>query len=563
MTRITFEGRRYPLQPEESALDAMLRGGAKIAFSCRKGSCHSCLLQAIEGVPGDSAQRSLTSEMRRNGYFLPCVAVPKEDLTVRQPDYTSLYSRAVVSERTSVTPDITRLTLDPEPSMRWRAGQYINIRHPEGFVRSYSIASVQAEDVFATLYVRRVPGGVVSRWLCDDVIVGSEVEIQGPLGACHYNIGADGRPMLLLATGSGFAAMFGVVREALAAGHRAPIHLYHGVRVPGDLILQEEVRRLVAAHPTLTYHACVSSGRDVLPVDALRGRVTEFAFRFPPEMKGWLVYACGLPAMVYDARTHAIRAGVHRDDIYVDPFISSAPYQPDDARKLNNIAPDPELWRALRDGEGLTEILTQFYGQVFNDPRLAPFFHRISKQRAIEKQYEFLRGVFTGAPGYLGLNPFNAHHWMVISDELFDYRERMLEAWMIHYGLSEHLRWRWAAVHEAFRAEIVKQSPRGMFVRGEEHNAEGYTSEVVVVATVCDGCCNEMSVGAIGRMHARTGELFCSACDARRVGATGRPGAVASQHPSVAEGAGIAQEARTSDQPVVIGDSSVSRRGST
>lgn len=523
MTRVTFEGRRYPVQRGESALDALLRGGAGVRFSCRKGSCHACVLQATEGDPGEGARRTLPRAMREGGYFLPCAAFPDNDLTARRPDPSALYHRALVSERGGAARDVVRFVLEPAPAVTWRAGQYVNVRHPSGAARSYSIASVLAEDVFITLYVRRVPNGVVSRWLCDEVGVGDEVELQGPMGACHFRDGDRARPLLLLATGTGLGPLLGLAREALAAGHHAPVRLYHGARSPDDLLLRAEALRLATEHPTLSYTACVSGSGAALPAAAVPGRVTDVAFRDHADLTGWAVYACGLPAMVFEARARAVAAGASRGDILTDPYTPSAPFVPDDARKLAGVAPDPELWRALRSGDGLTEILTDFYGRVFDDPRLAPFFERVSRQRAIEKQYEFLRGVFSGEPGYLGLNPFNAHHWMVISDELFDHRERLLEECMTRYGLPAHLRQRWAAVHETFRQEIVKAAPRGMFVRGVERAVEGYTDEEIAVATVCDGCCAEMPAGARGRLHVRTGKLFCRACDAKHVGTTGRP----------------------------------------
>lgn len=204
------------------------------------------------------------------------------------------------------------------------------------------------------------------------------------------------------------------------------------------------------------------------------------------------------------------RAALER--IVSDPFVSPIAYQPKDAEKLRKVAPDPELWAALGQGTRLLAILEDFYTRLYADPRLSPFFHRVTKARAVEKQYAFLQQVFTGQRSYFGEKPFNAHHWMVISDELFDHREALFFATVRAHGLSEPLIARWAAFHEMFRRELVKAAPRGHMRGGVEHDLEGYQDEVVSVGTVCDACGTEVREGAQVRMHRRTGEIFCVDC---------------------------------------------------
>jgi truncated hemoglobin YjbI len=227
--------------------------------------------------------------------------------------------------------------------------------------------------------------------------------------------------------------------------------------------------------------------------------------------------------MVDAARYRAFRAGARREDIHADSFDHATPFMPDDPAKLATLAADPELWEALGRGPGLRAILTDFYARVYEDPRLEPFFHKVTKERAIDKQYSFLADVFAGTHDYFGLKPFNAHHWMIISEELFDYRERLIEECMRRHGLPEHLVRRWCAVHELFRRELVKGAARGLIVDGVEHSLEGFSEETLGIAGMCDGCEQEMPEGSVGRLHARTGELFCFRCTARKIGATVQP----------------------------------------
>lgn len=521
MTRVTFEGARYPLHEGESVLDGMLRGGANLSFSCRRGSCQVCLLRATHGEPGEQAQKGVREAMRARGYFLPCMARPSCDLHVEKPDLSELFVRAMVSKKETLAPDVVRLSLEPETNLTWRAGQYVNVRRADGLVRSYSIASVQSEDYFLELHVERI--GQMSRFLCDELAEGDEVEIQGPVGDCFYDPATRARPMLLIGTGTGLAPLVGIAREALLAGHEGEIFLHHGARTHEKLYMQDELRALAERFPNFHYVPSVSGEAPKPGVAA--GRATDVAFARNGDLRGFVAFFCGKPEVVEAARIGSFRAGIDRRDVHADPFEPSHPYMPDDSKKLKAIPGDPELWKALGEGTGLNAILHDFYGRVYEDPRLAPFFHKVTKQRAIEKQYEFLAGLFTGEQKYFGLNPFNAHHWMVISDELFDYRERLMDECIRRYGLPEHLIRRWGAIHETFRRELVKSSARGLILGGVEQPVEGWSDEVTLIATICDGCGNEMLAGARGRMHVRTGQLFCEGCSARKVGMTIPPAA--------------------------------------
>lgn len=183
------------------------------------------------------------------------------------------------------------------------------------------------------------------------------------------------------------------------------------------------------------------------------------------------------------------------------------------ARRAGDLKPDPEMWLALKNGDGLTEILTDFYTRVYADERLAHFFEGITKRRAIEKQYSFLCQIFTGEPLYFGERPRNAHNWMVISEELFDYREELMESCLRRYGLPEHLVVRWREVEEKFRKQIVKDKPFGKKIRGVELPFEGYDSLELSVGTICDGCGDVLEPGTIIRYHLRTGRSYCPKCN--------------------------------------------------
>lgn len=182
------------------------------------------------------------------------------------------------------------------------------------------------------------------------------------------------------------------------------------------------------------------------------------------------------------------------------------------SRESHALQPDPDMWLALEEGKLLSRILEDFYSQVFEDERLAPFFHGVTKQRAMEKQFLFLRQQFTGEKVYFGDRPRNAHHWMVISNELFDYREGLMLACLRRHGLSEERVARWRALEERFRADIVKDEPWKRRMGDIELPVEGYGETVLDVGSLCDSCGDEIDAGVTVRYHLRLGSLYCPGC---------------------------------------------------
>ncbi len=181
-------------------------------------------------------------------------------------------------------------------------------------------------------------------------------------------------------------------------------------------------------------------------------------------------------------------------------------------RRKTDLQPDPEFWEALEHGALLKRILDDFYSRVFADEQLRPFFGEATEQWVSGKQYSFVKKILTGENCYFGDRPRNAHHWMVISDELFTYREELLETVMRDHELPEKFVRRWRAIDECFRGQIVKDAPRPKMMRGKAVPFEGYGEMTLEVGAVCDGCQSILDPGTTIRYHRRTGQSYCPVC---------------------------------------------------
>lgn len=529
MPVLTYQAQQYDCREGESVLDALTRQGVTMPFSCRSGICQVCVRRCARGNTPARAQAGLRESLRAAGYFLPCRCLPESDLVIEPPRADELYAPAIVHAKQRVAQNVVRLLLEPGVPFAYRPGQFVNLRRPDGLTRSYSLASLP-DDYFLELHVQRKVNGAMSNWIFDSLNVGDPVELQGPQGECCYRAGNEAQPLLMIGTGTGLAPLLGIARAALAAGHRGDIHLYHGAHATRGLYLGAALELMAARHPNLHYRPCVSGGESGESIPERRAHAVALAAH--RDLRGWRVYLCGHPAMVREAQRVARAAGALPDDIHADPFVMknlrreprenirpapepSCEPRPDPAPG-NGAGPDAGMWTALHDGELLRAILDDFYARVYDDPRLSSFFHGVTRQRAIEKQYLFLRQQFTGEKVYFGDRPRNVHHWMVVSDELFDYRERLMEDCLRRHGLAEHLIERWLAFEESFRADIVKGEAWKRTVGGVEQPVEGFGEVVIGSATLCDSCGSEIAAGTTVRYHLRLGSVYCPSCMERK-----------------------------------------------
>lgn len=489
MPTIEFEGRELDCREGESVLDAQLRRGINVPFSCKSGVCHACLQRCEAGTPPEAARAGLRASLIEGGYFMPCLCVPDDALRIARPDTRTLFRSAMVVSKERLAPEIYKLVLEPSAELNFRPGQFINLRRDDGVVRSYSLASLP-QDFLLELHVQRFANGMLSRWIADDLNEGDEVEISGPEGDCVLPETPPQRRLVLIASGTGLAPLLGLLRHALARGGDSPIHLYHYAHSCAGHYLHATLQDLQARHARLNYRACLPAGPDPEDVLCAREALASRAFSAGMAPEQSEVFIAGGAEFVDALHKRALRAGVAPGAVHTDPFLlrelrkTPRPPRPA-AEKLPAAAdldegagkdpqPDPELWAALGDGELLQQILQDVYTRVFADPRLAPFFHATTRQRAIEKQFQFLRQVFTGEKIHFGDRPRNAHHWMVISDELFDYRVRLIAQCMHEHGLAERFVERWLAIEESYRAHIVKAEPIPRIMNGVAMPLDGF-----------------------------------------------------------------------------------------
>jgi ferredoxin-NADP reductase len=130
-----------------------------------------------------------------------------------------------------------------------RAGQHVDVRltAPDGYQaqRSYSIASAP-EDEYLVLTVERLPDGEVSPYLVDELRLGDELELRGPIGGYFVWDASMTGSVLLVAGGSGIVPFRAMLRHWAAARSDVEVRLLYSARSLGDAIYREQLMHLAA-----------------------------------------------------------------------------------------------------------------------------------------------------------------------------------------------------------------------------------------------------------------------------------------------------------------------------
>ena len=326
-------GHQFTCDEDETILAAAMRAGVGLPYGCKNGACSSCKGKVISGnvTHKPHQQRALTEEEAAAGMSLFCCATPHADLVIEarevagSSDYPVKKMPSRVSTIEKVAPDVVviSLQLPANESLKYRAGQYIEFMLPGGKRRSYSMATAPDNGPI-TLHIRHMAGGFFTEQVFSTMKERDILRFEGPLGTFFVRDDSD-KPMVLLASGTGFAPIKAIVEHLNQTGSTRKMVLYWGGRRPQDLYMDALCREWAAKLPNFDYVPVVSNA---LPEDHWTGRtgfVHHAVMADLPDLSGYQVYACGAPIMVESAKTDFVaQCKLPDDEFYADAFTTEA-----------------------------------------------------------------------------------------------------------------------------------------------------------------------------------------------------------------------------------------------
>ena len=334
--QITVEpsGRTFSADSSETLLAAGIRQGIGLPYGCKDGACGSCKCKKISGtvVHGEHQTKALSAEEEAAGLILTCCSTAQSDLVLESRQVTEAGSfpikkmpvRVVSLEKKSHDVMSVIMQLPATDVMQFHAGQYVEFLLRDGARRSYSMANAPHSDELLSLHMRHMPGGLFTDHVFGAMKERDILRFEGPLGTFFLREDSD-KPIILLASGTGFAPIKALVEHAAHLKITRPITLYWGGRRPQDLYLHALCEQWAQSLPSFRYIPVVS---DALPEDAWQGRsgfVHHAVMEDLPDLSGYQVYACGAPIVIESAqRDFVVQCKLPEAEFFADSFTSEA-----------------------------------------------------------------------------------------------------------------------------------------------------------------------------------------------------------------------------------------------
>lgn len=328
----------FEAQEGQTVLDAALAAGIVLPYSCRNGACSTCKGKVLAGSfeAGSSPAQILSPEDLEQGFTLFCQARPTSDLLIEANEVRmasdiqirKMPSRVMALEKRGHDVMVVKLQLPAADAFRFYAGQYLEFILKDGRRRSYSMATPPTDDNLVELHIRHTPGGAFTDHVFGagdtQMKVREILRVEGPFGSFFLREDSV-KPIVLLASGTGFAPIKAIVEHMISKGDKREAVLYWGGRRPADLYMADLVQEWEASLPNFRYVPVVSAAESGDGWIGRTGFVHQAVLQDLPDLSGHQVYACGAPVMVDSARrdfTHL--AGLPDDEFFADAFTTEA-----------------------------------------------------------------------------------------------------------------------------------------------------------------------------------------------------------------------------------------------
>ncbi len=323
---------------EQPVLDAAHQADVLISYGCKNGLCGSCeaIIKQGEVIYPDGLPRGLTTDEQKQGKTLLCKAIANSDLTIEaridkpnnQPPVRILPVK--IQQKTQLANDVMQLQLQlpsTEEPFEFLAGQWLNFVMKDGRKRAFSIANIPNIQKQIEIHIRHIEGGIFTDFVFNQLKTGDILKIEGPQGSFYYH--DDYRDIIMVAGGTGFAPLKGIIEFLQQQKNKPNIHLYWGAKSKKDLYMHKKVKHW-QQQGLIKYTPVLSKPLNDDNWKGKTGYVHEAIIKDYHSLKDNVIYMAGPPAMIKVAKPAFLKQQARNKNIYFDSFEYS-----NDADKAN------------------------------------------------------------------------------------------------------------------------------------------------------------------------------------------------------------------------------------
>jgi len=319
------DGKRFEVTSGETILEAAIKSGIHLEYSCKDGRCGVCMTKVKSGKTYEILKNNFLSEKdKHENKILTCCSGLKSDIQIDAEDLFYL-SDIVTKVLPCKIDSINRLSKDvisvvlrlpPGSDFDYLAGQYISLFGPLGERRSYSIASYSLKNKGKIeLFIRLYEKGLFSEFFANVAKVNDLMRLEGPLGTFFLR-DHDVDNLIFLATGTGIApikAIMESIKENNLSGEFKQISVYYGTRYEEDIFFN--------------YKDFVPSGVEFKLILSKLGKdikyVQDAVLADFESLEKTSIYACGSNNMINSAYDKFLKYKLDPKLFFSDSFLES------------------------------------------------------------------------------------------------------------------------------------------------------------------------------------------------------------------------------------------------
>jgi CDP-4-dehydro-6-deoxyglucose reductase len=216
---------QFDVQESETILDAALRSGLNMNYSCSSGSCGKCKARIVSGqhqackffdyvLPESDKQQNVT---------LLCSTCAGSDLVIEahEAKAASDIPRQCITARIAKLESagdnllILHMRTPRSQTLRFLAGQYVTMTFNGVPPRDMALASCPCNGMVLQFHVQRNDNDAFAVHVFNEVTIGENVMIEGPFG--EFTLDEDSkRPLVMVGHDTGFAPLKSLIEHAIA-----------------------------------------------------------------------------------------------------------------------------------------------------------------------------------------------------------------------------------------------------------------------------------------------------------------------------------------------------------
>lgn len=262
--------------------------------------------------------------------YMPVFQVPIDQMGIWAKGDLLVQCVAIISETSEAK--TFRFAANPPILFNYQPGQFVTLKleiDGKPIKRSYSISSTPSRPHTLEITVKRVPApsdapevppGLVSNWLHDNMRVGNQLTLSGPLG--KFTCFANPSPkLLLISAGSGVTPMMSMSRWMMDTAANCDVVFFHNAQTPEDIIFWKELNWMSSHNPNFRLAISVTQPSFNQEWWGLRGRLNEpMLYSIAPDFWTRTVYVCGPNGFMAAVKSMMERIGFPMQNYYEESF---------------------------------------------------------------------------------------------------------------------------------------------------------------------------------------------------------------------------------------------------